>query len=203
LVAEAAKVEGVIANLDAEAEVLLKVNELFRVLMDRLVMDQVRALSSVVTEGLKTIFHDQDLSFEAELTQKYNRIAVDLYLCSGDPERGGIKGSPLDAFGGGPSSIASLVLRILTLLRMKRAPVLLLDETLAAVSDDYIEATGQFLQKLAESSKLDILLVTHKPAFLDHADSAYQGEKTLAAGADPSGDRPLPSFSVRRMRSSR
>lgn len=171
-----------IVTLAERQEVLTKVSELYRALMDRMIMGQVQTIETIVSEGLRTIFFDQDLSFKAEVSQKYNKISVEFFICQGDPEKGGIKGSPLDSFGGGPSSIASLILRILTLLRLKRKKILLLDETLAAVSDDYIEATGQFLQKLAETSSLTILLVTHKPAYLDHANHSYQGDSKSEAG---------------------
>ena len=178
-----------IEHIDTEAEVLSRVTELYRVLMDRMVLSQVKVLESLVSEGLKAIFFDQDLSFIAELGQKYNRVSVDLFLAQGDPEKGGIKAPPLESFGGGPSSVVSLVLRVIALLRTKRFPLLLLDETLAAVSDDYVEMTGKFLDSLAQKSKLDVLLVTHKPSFLDHAAVAYQGD----AGADG-------EFSVRRLK---
>lgn len=181
LVDELTLTEEEIAELARRQEVLTKVSELYRVLMDQMVMGQVRTIETIVSEGLKTIFFDQDLSFRAEVSQKYNKISVDFYICQGDPDNGGIKGSPLDSFGGGPSSIASLILRILTLLRLKRKRVLLLDETLAAVSDDYIEATGLFLQKLAETSNLSLLMVTHKPSFLEHASLSYHGD-TKAQG---------------------
>jgi DNA repair ATPase RecN len=176
LTTELVSKEEEIAELTRRQEVLTKVSELYRVLMDQMVMGQVRTIEAIVSEGLRTIFFDQDLSFKAEVGTSRGKVSVDFFICQGDPEKGGIKGPPLDAFGGGPTSIASLILRILTLLRLKRKRILLLDETLAAVSDDYIEATGQFLQKLAEGSELSLLMVTHKPAFLDHASRSYQGD---------------------------
>jgi hypothetical protein len=180
LIEDRAGREREIETLSSRQEVLSKVSELYRVLMDRMVMGQLQVIERVVTEGLKTIFFDQDLSFKAELSSKYNRVSADLFICQGDPEKGGIKGSPLDSFGGGPSSITSLILRVLTILRLKRRKLLLLDETLAAVSDDYIETTGQFLRKLSEAVDIPILIVTHKPAFLDHSATAYQGESKLS-----------------------
>ena len=75
--------------------------------------------------------------------------------------------------------MASLILRILVMRRLKKWPLLLLDETLAAVSDEYVDQTGAFLQQLAEKVKLDILLVTHKAAFLDHAVIGYRGNEVL------------------------
>lgn len=182
-----------IVALTQRQETLTKVTELYRVLMDSMIMGQVRTIENVVNEGLRTIFHDQDLTFLAEVGTSRGKISVDFYLAKGDPERGGFKGSLLESFGGGPASVASLLLRILTLLRLKRRRLLVLDETLGAVSDDYIEATGTLLHKLAATSGLDVLLVTHKAAFLDHAKVSYQGESR--AGTDG-----LDEFVVKRLR---
>ena len=168
-----------VERLTTQIERLTKVGELLRVLLDRLVLDQVKTIEGIVTEGLQAIFFDQRLSFEADVSQKYNKVAIDFFLRQGE-EAMAIRGHPLESFGGGPSSIASLVLRLLALLRLKRAPLLFLDETLAAVSDDYIDAAGQFLNKLAKNTGIDVLLVTHKQAFLDHADLAYQGSESTA-----------------------
>jgi len=184
-----------LTRLSDRQEVLTKVLELYRVLMDKMVLNQVNAIESVVSEGLKAIFHDQELSFKLELAHKYNKISAEPYVCQGE-----IKGHPLDSFGGGPASIVSLILRVLVLLRLKRYKVLFLDETLAAVSDDYIEATGMFLRRLAESSKLPILLVTHKQAFLEHAVVGYQGDTEYEVAPAESGADPKPFFVVHKLR---
>jgi ABC-type uncharacterized transport system ATPase component len=169
-------VEAEMVELSAKVNTLLKVNELFRSLMDRLVTDQVKVIESIVTEGLGTIFHDQKLSFEAEIGSRYNKIAIDFRLKQGEGALA-IVGKPLESFGGGPSSVASLLLRVLTLLRLGRKHVLFLDETLAAVSDEYVDLTGKFLRRLASNAGVDILLVTHKQSFLEHANRAYQGSE--------------------------
>jgi chromosome segregation ATPase len=184
-----------VVRLEAEHEVLVKTNELYRALLDTLILQQVKRIEKLVSEGLQAIFYDQDLRFEIELAHKWGKVAADLYFCQGDPEAGGVRAPPLDAFGGGPSSVASLILRVLTLLRLRRHPLLLLDETLAAVSDDYVDPTGQFLQKLAKTSGIDLLLVTHKAAFLDHADRAYEGESV-----PPSTGETRPHLVLRRRR---
>jgi len=171
-------VEAEVETLTSRLEVLAQVSELFRALMDKLVLGYVQTLESVVTEGLHTIFEDQDLGFEAEVTQKYNKIAIDFFI---NQERGAdkvpIRGRPMESFGGGPTSIASFVLRVLALLRLKRYPVLLLDETFSAVSDEYVVQTGRFLRQFSESTGIDILLVTHKQAFTEHAAIAYLGSE--------------------------
>jgi hypothetical protein len=168
-----------IKTLSNRIEVLAKVGELFRALMDKLVLGQVSTIEGLVSEGLRAIFYDQDLSLESEVSQKYNRVSIDFFMRQGLDDVSAIRGHPLESFGGGPSSIASLILRMMTLLKLKRWPVMLLDETLASVSDDYLDQTGLFLRKIAGSAKLDILLVTHKQGYLEHADVAYQGSEEL------------------------
>lgn len=163
-----------VETLSGRIDRLALVGELLRALMDKLVLDQVKSIEDIVTEGLKTIFFDQGLKFEAEVSQKYNKVSIDFFFRQGTDAMA-VRGHPLESFGGGPSSIASLVLRLLSLLRLKRTPVIFLDETLGAVNgDEYIDAAGQFLHKLATTTGIDILYVSQKAAFTDHADIAYQ-----------------------------
>lgn len=179
-----AKVRDVEA-LSQRLDVLGKVTELFRALMDSLVMSHVRSIESVVTEGLRSVFDDQVFAFEAEVQQRYNKLAVDFYFRQ-DHKRVSVRAHPLEAFGGGPSSVASLILKVLAMKRLGKWPLLVLDETLAAVSDEYIDQTGAFLQGLAAKTGFSILLVTHKPGFLEHADIAY---RAIEHGSSDTGPR--------------
>lgn len=164
-----------VATLSQRIELLVKVGELFRTLMDLMVVKQVRVVEEIVTEGLQSIFHDLDLSFESDIVPRYNKIAVDFYIRQGQKDDPlSFRGRPLESFGGGPSSVASLVLRVFTVIRLKLWPVLILDEALGAVSDEYTDQTALFLRTLAQKLGVDILLVTHKQAFLDHANAAYR-----------------------------
>jgi len=169
-----------IDTLTARMAILAKVSELFRALMDKLVLGYVKSIEEIVTEGLQAIFQDQELAFEAEATQRYNKIAIDFFITQeGGENRLPIRGHPLTSFGGGPTSIASFILRVLAMLRLKLHPFLALDETLSAVSDEYVDQTGQFLKQFAESTGISILLVTHKQAFTDHATVAYTGSESV------------------------
>ena len=174
LTVELERVEQETLDLEQRVTLLLKVGELFRALMDHLVTDQVKAIEGVITDGLRTILFDQKLAFEAEVGTRYNKVSIDFFLRQGDGALA-IRDKPLEGFGGGPVSVASLLLRVLTLIRLGRKPLLFLDETLSAVSDEYIDTTGRFLKYLAENAGVDILLVTHKQGYLDHADMAYRG----------------------------
>ncbi len=163
-----------VEGLTSLIERLSLVGELLRALMDKLVLDQVKTIEGIVTEAVKNIFTDQQLVFEAEVSQKYNKVAIDFFFRQGQ-DSFVIRGHPLESFGGGPATIASIVLRLLTILRLKRTPVLFLDETLGAINgEEYIETAGQFLTKLAAQTGIDILYVSQKQGFVDHANVAYQ-----------------------------
>lgn len=166
-------------SLSSRLAILAKVSELYLVLLDRMVKGQVKTIDEVITHGFQTIFHDQDLRFETELSSKYNRVSAEFFVCDGDPNDGGTRGNPLESYGGGPAVIASLILRILTILRLKRRKFLLLDETLFAVSDSYVENTSLFLKGLAETMGLDIFLVTHHQSYVDYAPTSYHADIKL------------------------
>lgn len=149
--------------------VLVHILQLYRCLTDAMVVDQVRQLEALISEGLQAVFFDQALDFKAELGETANKVSVDFTLsCDGNT------GDLLESFGGGPASIASFLLRSFMLLRLKRFPLLLLDETLLAVSGSYVETTGALLRNLAASSNLPILMVTHNTNFLETADQAFE-----------------------------
>ena len=162
-----------VERLEARLERQTKIGELFRVLMDKMIHDQVKVIEDVVTEGLQVIF-GTELSFEVELTTKRNKVWIDFFIRSGDKsDPMSHRGRPLESFGGGPSSVVSLILRLLTMMRLKNFPLLVLDETLGAVSEYHVEKTGQFLRSLVEKSGYSVFFVTHVMGYLDHADRAY------------------------------
>lgn len=169
-------------TLSSRLAVLSKVSELYLILLDRMVKGQVKTIDEVITHGFQTIFYDQDLRFETELSTKYNRVSAEFFIRDGDPANGGTRGSPLESYGGGPATIASLVLRILTILRLKRRKFLLLDETLSAVSDAYVENTSSFLKGLAETMGLDIFLVTQHQSYVDYAPTSYHADTKIDGG---------------------
>jgi len=167
-----------IAALSTQVERLAKVGELLRLLLDRLVTDRVRSLEDLVTEGLRSIFFDQELSFEAELGQSRNKVSVDFFIRQG--KETSVRGHPLDSFGGGPATIVSLILRTILLLRLKRYPLILLDESLVAPSDEYVPTIGRFLKKLSKTTGIPILFVTQNRHFTEHSDHPLLGVEEVA-----------------------
>jgi len=53
-----------ISDLNSEVQILDKVAELFKFLLDEMILDNVKKVENLVTYGLKVVFPDQDLKFE-------------------------------------------------------------------------------------------------------------------------------------------
>lgn len=152
-----------------EILVLEKVEELFKYLLDKYVHKYAESFSEIVTEGLQTIFHDQDIAFDVAVNQKRGKVWVDF-----ETVQEGVRGQSLQSFGGGVSSVQSLLLRLLVLLKKKLARYLILDESLAALSSDYVPNAGEFIKKMCEELNINVLLITHNESFLEYADTAYE-----------------------------
>jgi ABC-type thiamine transport system ATPase subunit len=122
---------------------------------------------------LQTAFPEQKLACRLEASTKRGQQAIEVRLVHATT--GGVVDAPiLEAFGGGPASVISFLLRLLVVRRTKLAPVLLLDEAFAFVSAEYVEGVAKLLRELADKLGLTIVLVTHQPVFLEVAHVAYR-----------------------------
>jgi len=187
LATQASKLEGVldaqkrrVSSIEDELDQLK--GEVTTLTYTAVALDQILKKASVeslgederlISYGLKTIFDDQNLSFKLVLSMKRNQQWMEPVLMHND-----IEGSILDTFGGGPASICAFLLRVLVCRRMKLAPVLLLDEPFAFVSEGYIGNVGKLLRELSEKLHITMILVTHNRGFLEHSHSAYEAKET-------------------------
>jgi hypothetical protein len=174
--------EDLVADMDStriRIQTLVKVEELYKHLLDKYVNQYAESFSSIVTEGLENIFFDQDISFNVVVGQKGGKVWLDF-----ETHQNGVKGPALEAFGGGVACVESFLLRLLVLLKTGLAKYLILDESFAALSVEYVEDAGRFIRKMCEDLDVHILLVTHNPEFLNHAHRAYKGDVDKTGGSD-------------------
>lgn len=173
------KFKNELKQLRHDKNVLQQVEELFKFLLDRYVNQYAESISGVVTEGLESIFYNQDLKFDIEVSQKHGKVWVEFLTTKG------AKTAPaLDSFGGGIVAVESLLLRILILLKTGLARYLILDESLASLSSEYVENCGNFVRKMCEELDVDVLLVTHNRDFVEYADTVYEAKPVKVT--DPS-----------------
>jgi DNA repair exonuclease SbcCD ATPase subunit len=145
-------------------------SELFKTWLEDSMKRNVDSMAQLATTGLQHVIHDQKLVFHIKQEPKYNRLAMRFVL-----EKDGVEGDPIQSYGGGAAVIISFVLRIAVMARMKMANLLILDESMLALSNSYVPAAAAFMRQLSEETGVNILMVTHNPEFLNHAHIAYEG----------------------------
>lgn len=166
-----------VIRLEGEQEILDRVGDLFRVLIDREVIDNANTAQELLTEGLQAIFDDLDLAVRAAVDVKHGKVSVELLTVQTQTDGSKTEGAPTDAYGGSVSTVQSVLLRIVVLTRRGLRPLLLLDESLGAVAEHYVPRVGQFLALLCERLGLDILAVSHNPVLVEAANCAYRIQK--------------------------
>ena len=166
-----------IKGLEAEGELLQLVSNVIRSLIDSEINDSVQAVEKLQSEGLRTVFDDQDLSVSASVETQRGKISVELLTSQKLADGTVIEGVSNDAFGGAITTVQSVLMRIIVILRRDMRPLLLLDESLPAFDANYVSNMADFLRALSERLGLDILLVSHNQSLVEGAQKAYQIKK--------------------------
>lgn len=167
-----------IQSLENEEHLCQLVAELFRQMIDAEVNAGVQAVENLLTEGLSAVFTDQQISVRSEVGVTRGKVSVELITTQKQADGTISEGSTIDAFGGAVTTVQSVLLRLIVVMRRGLRPVLLLDEALPAFDANYVDAMGKFLRLLCERMGVDILLVTHNPALVEASHRAYRIKRT-------------------------
>ncbi len=143
-------------------------------------------IETLVTQGLRTIFGD-DLSFHVIQTVRAKTPVVDFVVRStltGPQGEAQIVETDLDDRGGGMRVVVGFLLRLVILLLSHRGPstgggtdtLMLLDETFAHVSAEYLPRVASFVRELVDATGVQIIMVTHSEVFAAAADTRYRFE---------------------------
>lgn len=167
-----------IKELENEGDLLALVQVALRALIDKEVTAGVQAVEKLLTEGLQTVFTDQDLAVESEVNVSRGKVSVDLITVHTRPDGTVIKGLSSDAFGGAVATVQSVLLRIIVMRRRGLRPFILLDESLPAFDNNYVHNMGAFLALVCKRLDIDILLVTFDAAMVEASNKAYRIVRT-------------------------
>lgn len=162
-----------VAMVAADVELLTLVSSALQQLLRLVSAESLEAVEQLETYGLRTIFHDQPLRFRVETETKHGIQWMTPKLIHGE-----VEAPILDAFGGGPASVAAFLLRVLVCRRLGLAPVILLDEPFSMVSAEYVSGVGKFLRELCDKLGLTIVMVAHERGFVEFAHHAYEAKET-------------------------
>jgi len=165
-----------LTELSDSIELLTKVEQTLLHISTKVLGQSTKNIDRLVTAGLRLVFDDQNLEFTTS-TEKYrNKTAIKFQLL----ENG--RSAPLmDAYGGGVLVIVGVLLRTFTTMSLGMRRILFLDETLAHLSEQYIDNASRLLKKICDELDFTIIMVTHQPEFAAHATLGY---KALARGGE-------------------
>ncbi|MBD3261260.1 MAG: hypothetical protein GF334_06180 [Candidatus Altiarchaeales archaeon] len=156
-----------VTSLQEEADLLDKTEKVLKHLIDKLAKKDLSQMDRLVTYGLKSVFPDIDVRFESDLEEHGKKVKIRLSTIFGENTVDEESKCSIDV-------IESLLLRLVCIQKLKRAPILFLDEAFGAVDSDYITNVSGLVSELAHKLGMDILLVTHNSALADAADSNYR-----------------------------
>lgn len=148
----------------------------FRDVSEEARKDIVIKIESFVSSALEKIFGSNVLRFKIDMKVKSNVPHAEFTLedCLTNQTY-----SVLESFGGGVGDVISIVLR-LAILELQDPPntgPVVLDEVGKFLSGDRQEKLGSFLREWSHQFNRQIILVTHKPHILKHADRVFKVSK--------------------------
>lgn len=157
-----------VSAMTADLEVVTKAELALSEIASRVLSTSTTSVDDLVTLGLRSVFTDCNLAFRSEVGKFKGKTSLKFALIEDGEE------APLmDSYGGGVIAVVGVLLRVMLITMLGLRRVLVLDETLANVSEQYIPEVSRLLKKLSTDLGFEILLVTHQPEFASHADAHY------------------------------
>ncbi|WP_405291911.1 hypothetical protein [Methanobrevibacter sp.] len=131
-------------------------------------------IEDVVNLALESVFPNE---YEFKINFNVSRGKTDAELIFLD-KRTGQTIDPMEASGGGVVDVTCFALRISAwALENGTDNLIILDEPFKFVSKDLVERAGEILKTLSEKMKLQVIMVTHIPEFIDVADKVFEVKK--------------------------
>jgi hypothetical protein len=156
-----------VAGLERESVILEKTEKILKHLIDTLAKKDLSKMDKLVTYGLNTIFPDRDIRFQSELVERGSKLRINLNTIFKDKE--------VDPDSqGSVTVIESFLLRVLCIFKLKKAPFLYMDEPFGAIDSQYAYKVSPLIAEISKKLKLDVLLVTHNPTFMEDANLSYR-----------------------------
>lgn len=168
LQAEIAELTEVVEDLDRVTLLLNSMGE------DRQQKAQ-QTIEELVTRGLQTIF-DDSLSFHILQTTRGKTVQVDFIVRTTIDGRS-IDTSVMDARGGGLAATIGYLLRLVVILLtrgQREDSLIVLDESFAHVSAEYLPAVRDFVREVVDKTGVQHIVVTHQEELVEGADRVYR-----------------------------
>jgi DNA repair ATPase RecN len=166
-----------IEHLDDEVSILRLVVELFKQVADMEIRDSIDAVENMLTEGLNTVFQDQDLKVKADVRHVRGKVSVELSTIRTYPDGTEVRSKSIEGFGGSVTTVQSILTRVIVIMKHGLRPLLVLDESLMAIESKYISNMGKLIRSLCERLEMDALVITHNSDLIEFAHTHWHLKK--------------------------
>lgn len=133
-------------------------------------------IEELVTWGLRSIF-DETLSFHIVQNTKGRAVQVEFVVRTTLHGRA-IDTPVMDARGGGLAATIGYLLRLVIILLTRKPgqtpPPIVLDETFAHVSAEYLPAVSAFVREIVDKTGVQHIVVTHQEELVEGADAVHR-----------------------------
>lgn len=129
-------------------------------------------IEKLLNSAISTIFFDKNYSIKMEVSEFRNNNALNIYLVETTDEGEIITDIKNNGFG--IQSIVGFVLQVYFILYHKLYPILIMDEAMSNLSQQYIPYFKELVDLLSNTYNFRFVLVAHDPRFIDIADYKYE-----------------------------
>lgn len=155
-------------NAEEEVVILEKVNQFFQKVIEFKTETTRNFIKEVVNDGLHYVFGEK-IQIDITSAIKNNKITYSIAIINSDGELG-----TKESYGGGVLAVISFLLKLTIHYLDKQYPLIVLDESLTFVSENYQERLSLFIKEISEKFGYDVLLVSHQPKLNTHANKIYE-----------------------------
>lgn len=124
-------------------------------------------ISDIVSLALEGVF-TEPYQLKVEFIQRRNKTECDLLFV-----RDGKEIDPLESSGYGAVDVASFALRVASWSMNRNRNIIVLDEPMRFLSEDYQEKAGEMIKELSNRLGLQFLIVTHEDTLSSYSDSKH------------------------------
>jgi len=127
-------------------------------------------LETLVSYGLQVVFQEK-YQFKMNTRILRGQVSMEFTVI-----KDGIETDVMFSHGGGIAVVVAFILQfvVLAILKGVVAPVLVMDEALAQLSENYRERMALFIRELVDKTDIQIIFVTHQLVYCDVADKSFQ-----------------------------
>lgn len=162
------KLNADIQRLISEVAVLDSCATFFNKTIELKVDEVSTKIEDIINKGLAYIY-SADYKFKLHKSIKRNKTTFSFELINIET---GVSGFS-ETYGGGIMALISFLFRIVVIAILNKPRLIMLDETLSAVSIEYQEKLSTFIKQIADDMGFTIIIISHQPTLAEKCNLQY------------------------------